>query len=223
MPDPPSQITLVVAEDDALLRGFLRRVLTAERDFHVLAMVGNGAEVLPQVERHQPRILLLDVQLPGLSGLRVLEELIDHPQAPATLVLSGSEDDETQLEAARSGARGFLCKSEAINALPEAVRRIAAGETWFAPRILSRILSDYPRAIRRLREQEAPLNQLSDREREVLILVARGHTNQQIAGELFMSVSTVKVHLRNIFTKLNLPNRTEAAVFAVREGLLRDV
>jgi DNA-binding NarL/FixJ family response regulator len=219
-PQPP--ITLLIAEDDALLRGFLNRVLTAEPDFKVLGMVGSGSEVLPEVERHHPRVLLLDVQLPGMSGLRVLQQLIDHPEPPATLVLSGSEDEDTQLEAARGGAKGFLCKSQAINSITQAVRKIAAGETWFSPLILSRIVSDYPRVVRRIREQDGPLNQLSEREREVLVRVARGHTNQQIATDLFMSVSTVKVHLRNIFSKLNLPNRTEAAVFAVREGLLKD-
>lgn len=222
MPSPSPEITLLIAEDDALLRGFLKRALAEEPDFRVLGMVDNGAEVVAQVERLKPQVLLLDVQLPGLSGLQVMRRLIDHPDAPATLILSGSEDEDTQLEAARSGARGFLCKSQAINCLGEVVRKIAGGETWFSPRVLGRVLSDYPRAIRRLREQEAPLNQLSEREREVLIRVARGQTNQQIAGELFMSVSTVKVHLRNIFSKLNLPNRTEAAVFAVREGLLQD-
>jgi DNA-binding NarL/FixJ family response regulator len=217
---PTAQTTLLIAEDDPLLRGFLTRVLEGEADFRVLGSVGNGGEVLAEVERLQPQILLLDVNLPGLSGLRVLQQLAARGDGPSTLMLSGNEDEGTQLEAARSGARGFLCKSQALGTLPEVVRKVAAGEVWFAPRIVGQIVSDYPAYVRKVRDQEKPLNQLSDREREVLVRVAQGHTNQQIASELFMSVSTVKVHLRNIFSKLNIANRTDAAVFAVREGLL---
>src|SRR5262249_13048402 len=140
--------------------------------------------------------------------------------APAVLVLSGHESEETQLEAARQGARGFLCKSQASTSLQHAIQAVAAGELWLPANILKHMLGEYPALVRRMRAQSRPINQLTDREREVLLRVARGLTNQQIAGELYMSVSTVKAHIRNIFKRFNLPGRTEAAVFAVREGLL---
>jgi DNA-binding NarL/FixJ family response regulator len=218
----PTPIQILVAEDDALLRGLLNQILGEEPDFQVVGLVGDGASVIAEIDRLQPEVLLLDVNLPGASGLQVLKELRARSHSPKTLVLSGNEDDATQLEAARVGARGFLCKSEALGTLPEAVRKVARGEVWFSGRIIGMVLNDYPEYVRKSREQERPINQLSDREREVLIRVARGHTNQMIAGELYMSLSTVKVHLRNIFSKLKLPNRTEAAVFAVREGLLHE-
>jgi DNA-binding NarL/FixJ family response regulator len=220
MPDEPKPVSIFVAEDDALLRDLLTQLLSGHEDFVVLGVAGNGAQALEAVGRLQPDVLLLDLGLPQVPGQIVLERLAAVENAPRVLVLSGTEDEGTQLEAARAGARGFLQKSQACMFLPEAVRKVAAGEAWFSSHILGLILNEYPVYVRRVRHQEGPAHQLSQREREVLVRVARGKTNQQIADDLFLSVSTVKVHIRNIFDKLNLPNRTEAAVFAVREGLL---
>ena len=136
------------------------------------------------MERLRPQILLLDVNLPGLSGLRVLQQLATRGDGPSTLMLSGNEDEGTQLEAARSGARGFLCKSQALGSIPDVVRKVASGEVWFSPQIVGQIMTDYPTVVRKIRDQEKPINQLSDREQEVLVRVAQGHTNQQIASEL---------------------------------------
>jgi DNA-binding NarL/FixJ family response regulator len=215
-------ISLLIAEDDALLRGFLNQILTNQEEFRVLGSVGRGGEVVSAVERLRPDVLLLDVNMPELTGLQVLPRLAETSKPPLTLMLSGDEDEDTQLEAARAGARGFLCKSQAMKILPDAIRKVAGGEVWFSGRIIGIVMNDYPGYVRKAREQDKPVNQLSEREREVLVLVGRGLTNKQIADDLFMSVSTVKVHLRNIFSKLDLPNRTEAAVFASREGLLDD-
>jgi len=213
-------VTILIAEDDALLRSFLTELLAREEGFEVLGTVADGQECVEVLSCLKPQMLLLDLRLPGLSGLKVLERLGGMEDGPAVLVLSGEEDEETQVEVARSGAAGFLPKSQAVSLLPQAIRAVAGGELWFSRRVSNRIFLEHRKLVRRVRDHEKPLNQLSDREREVLVYVARGHTNNQIASDLLMSIHTVKLHIQNILRKLNLPNRTEAAVYAVREGLL---
>lgn len=219
---PEMKITILIAEDDPLLRQLLTSILGAHEDMEVVGAVGNGREALEIAERLKPRLLLLDLNLPEVHGLKVIDRVIDMPEPPLVLVLSGQETEETHMESARHGAHGFLGKSLGIATLPDAIRAIDAGEVWFTRYIMGQIFREYVEMARRLREFERPANQLSGKEVDVLVRVARGLTNQQIGEELGMSVSTVKVHVRSIFQKLDLPNRTEAAVFAVREGLLEE-
>jgi DNA-binding NarL/FixJ family response regulator len=213
-------ISVVIAEDDALLRHFLLRQLADQEGFRVLGDVGNGREAVEAVAELKPRVLLLDLDLPELSGLEVLERLSATENPPRVLILSGEEMEETQLEAARRGASGFLCKSQAGSSLLPAIRAVAAGEAWLSPGLVRRILDDYSPLARRVREEEAPASKLTNTEREVLVQIGRGKTNPQIGQDLCMSVSTVKVHIQGVFRKLGLQNRAEAAVFAEREGLL---
>lgn len=213
-------LTAFIAEDDPLLAQFLRCVLTEQADVEVLATVAEGTQVADEVERLKPEILLLDLNLPGCSGLEVVEKLRAAGSHCRILVLTGASDDLMAVECARRGAHGFVPKQEALNMLPKAIRAVASGEPWFSRRVLGMVLGEYPSLVSKAREADRPVNRLSAREREVLIGIARGLTNKEIAAELFMSLSTVKVHVRALFQKLDLPNRTEAAVFAVREGLL---
>lgn len=213
------QIYIVLAEDDGLLSSFIEEIIRGEPDLRLVQSVRTGPECLNVLDEETPDVLLLDVNLPGLSGFEVLDRLGERTDQIRVLVLSASEDTETQMEAARLGARGFLPKSQARRVLTRVIRDVAAGSTCFQPEVSSRLISEHQQLIRKRREQDRPMNQLSDRERQVLELVAQGMTNSQIAAELFMSVHTVKLHVANILRKFNLPNRTEAAVFAVREGL----
>lgn len=215
-----SSISILIAEDDPLLQSFLREVLAGEDDLQVIGAVSNGRECLETLTRLKPDVMLLDVHLPGMSGIKVLEAMGEAQSPVNVLVLSGDEDERTQVDAARAGAKGFLGKSQARTIIAQAIRAVAAGGTWYSRRVSDLLISDHQRLVRRVRDQERPLNQLSDREQEVLICVARGLTNGQIVEQLFMSIHTVKLHIQNILRKLDLPNRTEAAVYAVREGLL---
>jgi DNA-binding NarL/FixJ family response regulator len=215
--------SIVIAEDDPLLRMLLERILSAEEGLSIVGSVADGLAALEAVGSLHPDVLLLDLNMPRLSGLGVLERLAEMSERPAVLVLSTDEAEETQLEAARSGARGFLPKSKAVPGLAKAVRAVANGDVWFSRRVSSLIFSEFPGRVRRLKEQERSASRLTEREREVLRRVAQGMTNSQIASDLCMSVSTVKTHVQNIFQKFDLPNRTEAAVFAVRHGLLNDI
>lgn len=216
------RVSILIAEDDALLHSLLADILDREGDLEVVGVAEDGNTCLEVIERLHPMVVLLDLRLRGLSGQKVLSHLLEQPEPPAVLVLSGEDDENTQVEVARSGARGFLPKREAVAVLARAIRAVSKGESWFTPEVTARILREHQDLVRKVRDEQRPLNHLTVREREVLARVARGLTNRQIAAELFMSVHTVKLHIANILRKLGLPNRTEAAVFAVREGLIED-
>lgn len=215
-----AKLTLFIAEDDPLLRQLMMDRLATEDDFTVVGGAMDGREVLDSVARLKPSVVLLDLRLNGLHGMKVLPQLSALPQPPAVLVLSSMECQDTQIEAARNGAHGFLPKSQAVPHLSAAIRAVARGEMWFARDISEQVFREYHDLLRRVRDQERPAHQLTEKERDVLLCLARGMNNQQIAGELFMSVHTVKLHNQKIFKKLDIRNRTEAAVFAAREGLL---
>jgi two-component system nitrate/nitrite response regulator NarL len=217
-----STISLLIVEDDALLRALLVETLSAEPDFRVLGSVGNGRDIMEAVERLNPSIVLLDLQLPGTPGMAMIQKLSGMEHGPAVLVFGADEDPHVQLEAARNGARGYLPKADAAEALNRAIRGVAGLDLWFRPDVLPLIYKDYRDTSVSARNEQRPLNRLTERERDVLMGVARGLTNKQIGTDLFMSVHTVKLHVQNILKKLALPNRTEAAVLAVREGLLDD-
>jgi DNA-binding NarL/FixJ family response regulator len=215
-----SEITILIAEDDGLLRNILSNILSEHQGFKVLDKVASGTEVVPAVKSLRPDVLLLDLMLGKTSGLTILSNLAEMASPPRTLVLTGDESEMTQLEAARRGAAGYLCKPEALECLPKAIRAISDGKYWFPNEIMSLVLQDYATLARRARAADQPASVLTEREVEVLVRIARGHTDPQIAAELYMSVSTAKTHIRSILEKLKLPNRTAAAVFAAREGLL---
>lgn len=217
--EAPETIGILIAEPDSLLQQFLGEILSVEPGFRVVGGVLRGEHVAAEVERSRPNVLLLDLGLPDRDALRVIEELEGRSDPPKVLVLSGDEREETQLKTARAGAHGFIGKSVAKASLTKAIQTIASGEVWFSRRVVGLIFNEYPTLVRRAKAQEGPISLLSDREREVLLRVARGLTNKQIADELYMSISTVKSHIRSVFQKLDLSSRTEAAIFAVREGL----
>jgi DNA-binding NarL/FixJ family response regulator len=212
--------TVYLAEDDPMLRDLFLEALALRGELELVGMTGSGREVAGAVARLRPDLLLLDVHLPDLSGLEVLDQLSLLEERPKVLVLSGDEDEAVQLRAAQGGAQGFVRKAEALQELWRAIEAVARGEPWFRPEIIARALSAYPAMLRAARGTRRPLDLLTEREREVLLEVARGLTNQQVAAQLHISLSTVKVHIGSIFEKLNLQSRTEAAVLAVREGLL---
>lgn len=213
-----TRIRVLVAEDDDLLRSLLREWMKREADVEVIDVAADGREALEKAVQLQPDVLLMDVKMPGLSGLEVLEQL--PPEGPRVLILSVDADDAAVLAAFRAGARGFLPKRAAERYLLDAIRAVANDDTWLDRRLTTRLVAELSRLARRVSELERPDAILSTREREVLSALGRGLTNEQIAQELFVSKNTIKIHVSSILHKLNLPNRTEAALFAVRTGLV---
>lgn len=213
-------VRVLLVVEDPLLRSLLAEKLALETDLQIVGAVGDPESCLEAVVVVKPTVAILDLQWSGGIGLALLERLTNRAPEVAALALAGDETEEAQLEAAQCGAKGVVTKTEGIATLPQAVRAVGRGEVWFTRQISRRIFQEYHRLVCHQREQEHPLACLSPREREVLACVAEGMTNQDIAGRLLMSIHTVKLHIQRILQKLGLPNRTEAAVFAVREGLV---
>ena len=220
MSDVGTRISLVSVENDRLLSALLSAALEREPDIAVLASVCTGWEAVVAVRDYRPQVLLLDLHLTDCHGMAVLEQLAEAGLEVAALVLSGDECLETQVAVARAGARGFLGKSEASRTLPAVIRSVAAGHVHFSSGVTSRVLADYATLSRHVTRERHPLGKLTEREREVFLGAARGLSNPELSRELFMSLSTVKTHLRNALDKLSLSSRTDAVIFAMREGLL---
>src|SRR5262249_26886390 len=150
------------------------QILDREDDFKVVGGVAGGHEALAALERMQPDVVLLELHLPDLASVNLLESLADRDDGPSVLVLSADDREETQLEVARGGARGFVSKAEAVTVLARAIRTVAAGDLWFSPRIASQVLREYHQLVRQTRQLQQPARQLTERERMVLIGLAAG-------------------------------------------------
>jgi two-component system response regulator NreC len=202
----PATITIVVADDHAVVRGGLRRLLDAEDDLHVVAEAGDVDETKEQVAQHRPGILLLDLHMPGGGSLQALRAIRDASPDTGILVLTMQDDPGYAREAMLRGARGYLLKEAEEADLLQAVRTVAAGSTYLQPELGARLLA-------------AP-SPLTARERDVLRLLALGHTNAQTADRLHLSVRTVETHRANIQSKLGISNRAELVRHALESGLI---
>ncbi|MCB0204907.1 MAG: response regulator transcription factor [Caldilineae bacterium] len=223
MADTP--IRLLIVDDHNLFRQGLIRIL---EDFPQLAMVGqaaDGAEALAAVEAVQPDVVLMDLNMPVLSGPDAIRRLnASHPDIPV-IILTVSERDEDLFDAIKAGARGYLLKNVGMADLIDAVQRVHAGEAIIAPSMATRLLDEFRKVAEQAPTQSLPAEagDLSQREVEVLRLVSQGLPNREIAAALNLSEHTVKSHLANILDKLQLRSRAHAAAYAVQAGLVRDV
>jgi DNA-binding NarL/FixJ family response regulator len=214
-------IRLVLADDQALIRAGLRMILDAEPDMEIVTEVGDGAQAIAAVHGHRPDLVLMDVRMPGMDGLTATRALRS-PEAAVqvpVLILTTFDDDDVLWGSVHAGASGFVLKDSAADDLVKAIRITAAGGSWLDPRVT-------PRLLHRLRSSSSPedaateLERLTDRELEVLRLMAQGATNLEIADQLFVSERTVKSHIGSIFNKLGARDRAAAIVLAFRSGLV---
>jgi DNA-binding NarL/FixJ family response regulator len=209
-------IRVVVADDHRVVRDGLCYLLAQEPDVEVVGEAGDGRQTVDVVAATRPDVLLLDLYMPGLDGHAVLAALHDAPQRPAVVVLTSADDDEHLVRAMRVGATSYLLKTATAEHVIAAVRDAAAGTASLSPELLTRLT----RALRRPPPPD-PLQPLSPRERDVLRLIARGHSNRQIARDLAIGEQTVKTHVRAVLTKLGLQDRVQAAIFALRHQVGR--
>jgi DNA-binding NarL/FixJ family response regulator len=196
-------------------------VIGGSPDLTVVGEAGDGSEVAAAVDAYAPDVVLMDIRMPTLDGLAAPEQLRARPDPPEVIVLTTFDADEHVLRALRAGASGFLLKHTPPAEILRAISRVAAGEPILSPTVTRQLiahLSDTGAAARQ-RHATSALDQLSEREREVAIAVGRGKSNAEIAGELFMSVATVKAHISRILAKLDLNNRTQVALLAHDAGL----
>jgi two-component system response regulator NreC len=212
---PDTKISILVVDDHAVVRSGLKLLLQGEADFEVVGDAGNAEQAVLRAGLLKPDVVLLDVVMPGKSGLEAAPEVIDASPQSKILVLSMQDDPSYVREAFSAGAHGYVLKEAADTELVHAVREVAAGNRYVHPALGARLASADAQARR-----DAEGDPLSDREREVLRLLALGHTNQEIAKMLYISVRTAETHRAHIMQKLSLSTRAELVRWALSRGLL---
>jgi NarL family two-component system response regulator LiaR len=209
-------IRVFLADDHAVVRRGLEALLETQADMVVVGTAVDGVEAVQQVDQLQPDVILLDIQMPRKNGVEAIGEIkAAHPDA-RILVLTSFSDDDTVFAAIKAGAMGYLLKDSSPQELMQAIRNVYDGRSSLHPDIALKVIQELNRPPAYLPLTEEPL---TEREVEVLKLVARGMTNQEIADLLVVSERTVRTHISNILGKLHLANRTQAALYALRQGL----
>ncbi len=225
-------IRVMLVDDQEMVRAGFRVLLEVEDDITVVAEAGDGAEAVRLVQAARPDIVLMDVQMPRMDGLEATRQILaatdeaaaaaTSPGHPKVVMLTTFEEDDYIFEALRLGASGFLLKNAPADDLVDAIRVVAAGDALLGPSVTRRVIGSFAAGSERRRGQGDPdlLASLTDREREVLQLLARGMTNGEIASSLFLGEATIKTHVSNLLAKLQLRDRLQAVVFAYENDLV---
>jgi len=214
------RIRIVLVDDQAMFREGLRTLLATQPDFEVVGEAANGGEALRLCATCQPEVVLMDLRMPVLDGVAATRQL--HALYPdvRVIVLTTFDDDEDIFEGLRAGALGYLLKDASSTKLFEAVRAAARGESFLQPSVATKVVAEFARLVEQAPRAETPVEALSERELAVLRLVAQGASNKEIAAALFIAEGTVKNHLTSILAKLEVRDRTQAALKARELGLL---
>lgn len=213
-----SAIRILVAEDHTVVREGLCTLLKAQPDFHVVGEVEDGLQVITTVESLRPDVLVLDLMLPGLNGLEVARQVRRRSPQTRVVILSMHSTEAYVVEALRAGALGYILKKSSSAELVHAIREATAGQRYLSPSLSNLLIDAYIRKVEH--ETLEPYDTLTAREREVLHLVAAGHTNSEIAARLSISPRTAERHRANMMRKLNLHNHTDLIRYALQRGIL---
>lgn len=212
-------IRVVVADDQPLVRAGLRMILATESDIDVVGEAADGEQAIAVCNDQAPDVVLMDVRMPGVDGIQATRQLLLTEQPPRILMLTTFDLDEIVYEALRAGASGFLLKDAPEERLTTAIRVVADGGSLFAPSVTRRLIEEF--AKRAPAQPKPSLIGLTERETEVLEQVARGLSNAEIAGRLYITENTVKTHVARILTKSQLRDRVQAVVLAYESGLVK--
>jgi DNA-binding NarL/FixJ family response regulator len=211
-------IRVVLADDHSLVRGGFRLIVEAEDDIEVIGEAGDGEEAIAVARRLEPDVILMDVQMPKMNGLEATRRITADGMASRILILTTFEQDDYVFTALRAGASGFLLKNAAPEDLVRAIRVVATGEALLAPSVTRRLIAHYAQRAAPLRNDG--LDELTERELEVLRLLATGKSNAELAAQLYLGEGTVKTHVSHLLRKLGLRDRVQAVVFAYESGLV---
>ncbi len=212
-------ITVALVDDQHLVRSGFRMILEVETDIEVVGEAADGAEGVRLVKRERPDVVLMDIQMPEMDGLEATRIIAGLDDAPRVIILTTFEQDDYVFTALRNGASGFLLKNAPPEQLVEAVRVVAGGESLLAPSVTRRIIEEFARHPTAGRMVPKLADPLTEREVEVLGLMARGRSNSEIAEDLFVGEATVKTHVSNVFLKLGVRDRVQAVVWAYEHGI----
>lgn len=218
MSKPKQAIRILVADDHAIFRDGLRKLLEVTDEVQIVGEASNGVECTKMLQKLKPDILLLDLRMPEKDGLGVLEEINFDTLPTRVIVLTAAEDDRDVVRAMRLGARGVVLKQSASDLLLKSIRKVYDGEIWLDNRMTAEVIDAFKKSSESGQRREKPL--LSDREKEIVQLVAQGFRNREIGEKLFISEQTVKNHLHNIFDKLGVSDRLELALYAIHHRLI---
>ena len=222
-----SKIRIVVADDHPIFRDGLCKLLALEEDFEVVAQAQDGRQVLDVLQQYEPDILLLDLKMPGLDGLATLQRLQIAKNKTRVIVLTASDDKNEFVQAMKLGTSGIVLKQTATELLIKSIRKVHAGEIWLDSHTTAAVIRQFvandeapaPAPIAASAPRERERSPLSQREREIVALVAQGFKNKEMAEKMFISEQTVKNHLHNIFDKLGVSDRLELALYAIHNNL----
>jgi DNA-binding NarL/FixJ family response regulator len=215
------KIRILLADDHTLLRAGLKMMLNAQPDMEVIGEAQDGRQTILEAQKLQPDIILMDITMPDLNGIEATRQIKRLLADVKILVLTMHENDEYVFQALRAGASGYMLKEAADTELITAIHVITSGQFYLSPTAQSVVIGDYLQRVRTGEERDS-YSSLTEREREILKLVAEGHTNNQIAERLIISPKTVDTHRTHVMDKLNLHSRAELVKYAMRRGLLED-
>jgi two-component system NarL family response regulator len=220
-PAATDAIRVMICDDHALFRRGLIMVLESEEGVEVVGEAEDGEESIRKAVELTPDVVLMDVRMPQVSGIEAARAIADSVPSAKILMLTVSDEEDDLYDAIKAGATGYLLKEISIEEVAHAIRSVMSGQSLITPSMASKLLTEFTNLAKKADErQSVPTPRLTERELEVLKLVAQGMSNREIAGELYISENTVKNHVRNILEKLHLHSRMEAVVYAVREKLL---
>jgi DNA-binding NarL/FixJ family response regulator len=218
----PRPLRVLLADDQALVRTGFRMILKAEPDMDVVGEAADGAQAVAAARRLRPDVIVMDVRMPNMDGLEATRQILaEADQHTHVLMLTTFDLDEYVYGALRAGASGFLLKDGPADQLVSAIRTVAAGGALLAPTITRRLIETFARRVPDPQPPPTALAELTERERTVLALLARGLSNAEIAAELILSEATIKTHVAHLLAKLRLRDRTQAVIFAYESGLAR--
>jgi DNA-binding NarL/FixJ family response regulator len=214
-------ITLVIVDDDPLVRSGLDLILGGAKSIEVVAQAANGREGLAAIAEHRPDVVLMDIRMPVMDGIEATAAAVARPDPPKVIVLTTFDADDYVLRALAAGASGFLLKDTAPEDIVDAVQKVAAGEPMLSPSVTTTLIQQVTtgRSPERSRSAQERLDRLTEREHDVALAVGRGLSNAEIAGELYLSVPTVKAHIGRLFMKLEVDNRVQIALCVHDAGL----
>ena len=211
------KIRVLLVDDHVLFRSGVRALLERHDDFEVVDEAGDGLEGIKRARSLKPDLVLLDLHMPGISGLEAVKVIVEEVPGARVLILTVSEDAQDLLEALRAGASGYLLKNIEMDALLDAIRRAAEGDSVVSPQMTAKLVQgvrEQPKSAQMIADRD----KFSPRERDILASLARGESNKEIARSLDLAESTVKIHVQNIFKKLNMTSRVQVALYAAEHG-----